>query len=73
MSEIEKVSKLKQFIKFGIVGISNTLISYVVYNNVLLRLKMHYIGASIIGFLVSVVNSYYWNNKYTFKEQDGEQ
>lgn len=66
------IDKVKQFIKFGIVGISNTLISYVVYV-VLLRLKMHYIGANIIGFLVSVVNAYYWNNKYVFKEQDGEQ
>ena len=66
------IDKIKQFIKFGIVGLSNTLISYVVYV-VLVYLKMHYILANIIGFLVSVLNAYYWNNKYVFKEQEGEQ
>lgn len=66
------IDKIKQFIKFGIVGLSNTLISYVIYV-ALVHLGMHYIGANIIGFLVSVLNAYYWNNKYVFKEQDGEQ
>lgn len=66
------IDKIKQFIKFGIVGLSNTLISYVVYV-VLVYLKMHYILANIMGFLVSVLNAYYWNNKYVFKEQEGEQ
>lgn len=66
------IDKIKQFIKFGIVGLSNTIISYVVYV-VLVYLKMHYILANIMGFLVSVLNAYYWNNKYVFKEQEGEQ
>lgn len=30
---------------------------------------MNYLLASILGFAVSVLNSYYWNNKYVFKEQ----
>ena len=32
---------------------------------------MHYTPANIIGFTVSVFNSYYWNNKYVFKDEGG--
>lgn len=66
------MDKIKQFVKFGIVGMSNTLISYVVYV-VLVGLQINYVLASIAGFIVSVFNSYYWNNKYVFKKQEDEQ
>lgn len=60
-----------QFVKFGLVGVSNTLINYVVYL-IFLKLGCHYLVASVIGFIISVTNSYYWNNKYVFKEEGGE-
>lgn len=63
---------MKQFIKFGIVGISNTLISYIVYV-ILVWLHLNYILANIVGFIVSVLNSYYWNSKYVFKQQEDGQ
>ena len=59
-----------QFIKFGIVGVSNTLIHYVTYL-VCLWLGCHYLAASVVGFFVSITNSYYWNNKYVFREEKG--
>lgn len=62
---------LVQFIKFGIVGLSNTLISYVVYLAGV-RLGMHYLLASVLGFVISVLNSFYWNNKYVFLQGDAE-
>ena len=62
---------LVQFIKFGIVGLSNTLISYVVYR-VGVRFGMHYLLASVLGFVISVLNSFYWNNKYVFQQGDEE-
>lgn len=54
-----------QFIKFGLVGVSNNLICYLVYL-ALVMLGVHYVLANVIGFTVSVFNSYYWNNKYVF-------
>lgn len=60
-----------QFVRFGLVGVSNTLISYVTYL-VFLGVGCHYLAASVLGFVVSVTNSYYWNNKYVFKEGEGE-
>lgn len=60
-----------QFVQFGIVGLSNTLISYVVYL-LGISLGMHYLAASVLGFVVSVQNAFYWNNKYVFQAEDGE-
>lgn len=54
-----------QFVKFGIVGLSNTMISYLVYV-FLVSFGINYLAASIAGFIVSVINSFYWNNKYVF-------
>lgn len=58
-----------QFIKFGIVGVSNTLISLAIYY-VLVFFNCNYIVANTIGFIISVLNAYYWNNKYVFKSKD---
>lgn len=60
-----------QFIKFGIVGLSNTIISYIIYMG-LVWLGVHYLIASIVGFIISVLNSFFWNNRYVFKTQESE-
>ncbi len=61
-----------QFIKFALVGVSNTLISEIVYA-ILVFFKMHYLPASFIGFMLSVLNAYYWSNKYVFTENPEEE
>ena len=63
----ELLKLVKQFIKFGIVGLSNTLISLVVYYG-LIYFGINYIFANTVGFIISVVNAYYWNNKFVFKK-----
>ena len=60
-----------QFIKFCIVGFSNTIICEGIYV-VLLFWGVHYLAANIIGNLISILNAYYWSNKYVFKAQEGE-
>lgn len=60
----------KQFIKFGIVGISNTAISLIIYYIFIwINTEMYIIG-NAIGFVVSVLNAYYWNNKYVFQKKN---
>ena len=56
---------LVQFIKFSLVGLSNTLLSEGIYV-ILVYFKMHYIPASFIGFSLSTVNAFYWNSRYVF-------
>ena len=58
-----------QFVKFGLVGISNTAISLAVYYG-LLWLDVNYLIANVIAWIVSVFNSFYWNNKYVFQNEN---
>lgn len=57
-----------QFIKFGIVGFSNTLISLAVYY-ILVFLGWNYLLANTMGFLISVCNAFFWNYRYVFKDK----
>lgn len=56
---------LVQFLKFGIVGLSNTAISYAVYALLVLA-DVHYLVANTAAFVVGVLNAFYWSNKYVF-------
>lgn len=58
-----------QFIKFGLVGVSNTLISEGLYV-IIVFMGGHYLFASLTGFVLSTLNAYYWNSKYVFKEDE---
>lgn len=60
-----------QFIKFALVGVSNTLVSEIVYT-ILVFFKLHYLPASFLGFSLSVLNAYYWSSRYVFKEESEE-
>lgn len=68
----EQWNNYMQFVQFGIVGLSNTAISYITYL-ILIQFSIHYLVANMIGFFVSVINSFYWNNKYVFAAKSGEQ
>lgn len=65
----EREETLRQFIKFGVVGVSNTLISYITYV-VCLAAGMHYVVGSVLGFIISVINSFYWNSRYVFIQEE---
>ena len=68
-----------QSIKFGIIGISNTVISYVLYIMILWLLQYidlfsswDYLFSQAVSFLLSVYWSFYWNNKLVFTLSSGE-
>jgi len=69
--------KFLQFVKFGIVGLSNTVISYVIYVIALLFFQrgglfpsVDYLISHVIAFVLSVLWSFYWNRKYVFEADD---
>lgn len=68
---LERYPWAVQFVKFGLVGVSNLLVYYVVYS-VLLYFGCHYTIANGIGFVVSVLNSFLWNSLFVFKKAEGE-
>lgn len=75
----EQRAALYQFVKFGIIGVSNTVISYAVYLAVLLPLQQKnwfpradYIIANAVAFVISVFWSFCWNRRYVFTAGEGE-
>jgi putative flippase GtrA len=63
---------LVQFVKFGIVGVSNTLLTLVVYTVLLKVFGVWYLAASGIGFVVGAVNGFLLNRRWTFREHVGD-
>ena len=73
----KKRQTFKEFLQYGLVGVSNTIISYLLYVVTLLLVsksgvKFDYIIANIVSWLLSVLWSFYWNNKFVFKKEEGE-
>jgi putative flippase GtrA len=61
-----------QFVKFGTVGLSNTLLTFLVYTFLLKVLGVWYLAASAVGFFVGAVNGFLLNRRWTFKEHVGD-
>ena len=66
-----------QFVKFGIIGLSNTVISYILNVAVLLirspfSVSWDFFAGNMVGFLLSVLWSFYWNNRFVFTMQEGQ-
>ncbi len=70
--ETGKRSSFIQFIKFGLVGVSNTAVNYIIYL-IFVSLGVQYLIANAIGFFVSVLNAYFWGSRFVFKEDDTKQ
>jgi putative flippase GtrA len=63
---------LVQFVKFGIVGVSNTLLTFAVYTALLKVFGVWYLAASAIGFAVGATNGFLLNRRWTFREHVGD-
>lgn len=75
-----QIDTFMQFIKFGVVGVSNTVVSYVIYLVFfsLFRFfkifpRADYMISQYIAFFLAVLWSFYWNNKYVFGEEKGKE
>src|SRR5580692_7558155 len=63
---------LVQFVKFGIVGVSNTVIAFAVYTVLLKVFGVWYLAASAIGFALGAVNGFLLNRRWTFSGHVGD-
>jgi putative flippase GtrA len=59
----------RQFIKFAIIGVSNTVLDFIIFSG-LHWLGLNYLVANVISFSTAVLNSYYWNRRWTFRSQN---
>lgn len=63
-----------QFIKFGLVGVSNTVISGVIYFMLnTLILPGVWIVASVVSWIISVLWAYFMQNIFVFKEDENKE
>lgn len=68
----KKSEGIIQFIKFGIVGVSNTAVDWIVYYIVagyIITQSNAKPTVKAISFIVAVLNSYLWNTIWTFKKE----
>ena len=59
-------SGINKFIKFGLVGVLNTLINWIIFA-LLNFVGVYYIVANVIAYAIATANSYIWNSKWVFK------
>lgn len=67
----EKIKKYKklliQFVKFGIVGVSNSVVMLTVYYLVLWINSDMYLLGNFLGYMLGILNAYFWNSRFVFK------
>ena len=66
-----KKENAAQFVKFCLVGGSNALVSLAVYS-ALVYVGAHYMGANFFAFALSVLNAFFWSDKFVFKKDVDE-
>lgn len=65
---------LIQFIKFAIIGVTNTAVDWLVFFAltswvVFFSVQANEVWAKAIAFLVAVINSFIWNSIWTFRQE----
>ena len=63
---------VRQFIKFGIVGASSSVINFGLSNLFHYKLDWPLVPALTVAFFLSVLNGFFWNRHWTFKEARGK-
>jgi len=60
---------LVQFIKFGIVGVSNTLLTAIIIWFLLKEFHCSDYLSNFTGYIIGLLNSFIWNRKWTFESK----
>jgi len=60
---------LKQAVKFGVVGIANTLLTLVIIWVMTKHFGCVELLANFVGYIIGLINSYIWNRKWTFRSK----
>ena len=68
----DKDDIILQFVKFGLVGVSNTLVAWACYYLFLWFDEDLYMVGSVVGTVVSIANAFFWNDKYVFTSDNND-
>ncbi|EKD57098.1 MAG: putative membrane protein [uncultured bacterium] len=70
LAKIWQNEGLKQFIKFGIVGLSGTIIDLGFYNLLAISLGFNIYIARTISFVLAATSNYFLNRTWTFQSKE---
>ena len=66
----ETTEKIVKFADFCLVGALSAIVSLACYYLIVLINRRLYLLGYSLGFVVSVLNSYFWNSNFVFKQKD---
>ena len=61
---------VRQFVKFSLVGLSNTIIDFGTYLLFTRIVGWHFVFANVMAFLLAASWSFVWNRRWTFRSSD---
>ena len=59
-----------QLLKYGVIGVLNTLITLVVFSLLNTKMGLSYGISSVVGYIFGVINSFLWNRNWVFKTKN---
>ncbi len=62
--------RIKHMIRFSIVGVSNTIIDFLAFTMLFSVLGLGYIPSQILGYSAGILNSFVFNKKWTFGDNN---
>lgn len=65
------ISKMKQLIKYGFWGVISTGINLLLFY-LFIKIKIPYIAANVVSYIIAVIASYFFNNKYVFDAHESD-
>ncbi|MBR1963536.1 MAG: GtrA family protein [Muribaculaceae bacterium] len=68
---MNKTETIKQFVKYGLVGVLNTVVTLVVIFVCKSWLEIHPVVSNALGYIAGVINSFLWNKSWVFRSQKG--
>ncbi|MCQ6278667.1 GtrA family protein [Bacillus sp. EB600] len=61
---------MSKLFKFGFIGIINTAITIVSYAFLVYAVRMNFLLANIIAYILGMINSYIWNKNWVFQVKE---
>lgn len=59
-----------QLLKYGVIGVLNTLITFVVFYLLNTKMGLSYGISNVVGYIFGVINSFLWNRNWVFNTKN---
>lgn len=67
----ERIQNIIQFVKYAIVGVMNTVVTFVVIFIMKSVLGVNPLVSNAIGYVAGLINSFIWNKRWVFQSKKG--